>query len=981
MAQHITINHQLLIIMKLKRQLSKYTFLLLVFLLALTVEMVHAQNQLTVKGSVTDETNQPIIGATVMLVNSNTGTVTDVEGNFTLKCTEGDSLKISSLGYQPVTVAAATSLEIVMEINVVELETVTVVAIGYGNMRKSDLTGAIASVSGDNFKQGVVNSSEQLLQGKVAGLTVVQGGGNPASGSSIRLRGGTSLTASNGPLFVVDGIPGVDINTVQSEEIVSMDVLKDASATAIYGSRGANGVIMVSTNRGGKGKSLEYSTYYAIGKVANHLDLLSADQWRRHVRDNNIASAVDYGADTDWQRELEQTSHSQSHNLSFASAGESSGMRASFNYLESEGVIRKSFLNRFGASVSGYQHALDDRLKVELSLHANNDKWSDVDYSIFERAYNLNPTIPVMQNGAYTQIGGTNTNNPVEVLMNRSDKSTRKRLLGFGKVELDLIKGLKANANASYEYNAVNGSFYVPSYAYYGLTDIGYGRRSLSEYATLQLETYLTFERQISTDFKMNVMGGYSWLENVYNGFGAERRGFDTDLFGADNIDAGQDYRAGDVHSYKGQANLISFFGRVNLNFKERYLLTATLRRDGSSRFGDNTKWGTFPSVSLGWRLSEEPFLASAKGWLSSLKLRAGYGVTGNQDGIGEYKSMFLIGAGGSSYYDAASGSWKSAYFVTQNPNPDLKWESTAQVNIGLDFSLFNRFNGTVELYQKKTSDLLYVYDVPQPPYMYGKMLANVGDLTNKGIELTLNAAIIRHKDFSWNADLTLAHNKQTVDKLSNDVYQTEQVLTGSLHGLTGMSNTFSQVLKEGYAVGTFWGPKCDGLDENGNYIIPNPDEAVDLGNAQPKLSMGFAMDIHYKATYLNINAYGLFGQKILNATAMNVSHPDRLPAYNVPDDFLESGIASSPTYSDYWIEDGSFMRLQSITLGHRFKMGKFGINSLNFYVTGENLFVITGYKGIDPEVSFDGLDRPGIDMLNYYPQPRTLIFGLKLAL
>ena len=967
--------------MNLKTHYLKYIILPLLFLLVTGMNQAFSQSKITVKGTVTNISNESLIGVTVIVEADKSGTITDVNGNFSLSCTEGTSLKISYIGHKTQVLPAQDKMLIVLETDDISLDGVTVVAVGYGTMRKSDLTGAISSVKSENFRQGVANSNEQLLQGKVAGLTVISGGGNPAAGSSMRLRGGTSLSASNGPLVVIDGVPGVDINSVQSSEIVSFDVLKDASATAIYGSRGANGVIIITTNRENKGKTLEYNTYFATGKVAKNLDLLSADQWRSYVRDNNVTSAVDYGADTDWQEELEQTSYSQSHNISFSSGGEKNGVRASFNYLNTDGIIKKSYMSRMGASVTGYQYGLNNKLKVELSLHANTDKWSDIDNSIFVRAYNLNPTIPVMQNGKYTQIGGTNNNNPVEILENRIDDKTRKRVLGYGKAELEILEGLKAVANISYEFNSSTAGFYLPSYSYNGITDKGYGSKTLGEYYTAQLETYLSYEKQFTTDVKLNLLGGYSYLDNVYSGFGSQRRGFDTDEFGYNNLAAGQDYRAGDVYSYKGEAELISFYGRMNLNLKERYLLTATVRRDGSSRFGENNKWGVFPSVSLGWRVTEEAFMEGTKGWLNNLKLRAGYGVTGNQDGIGEYKSLFLLGAGGASYYDPASGTWKQSYGAIQNPNPDLKWESTAQLNLGIDFTLFKRLYGAFEIYSKKTSDLLYTYDVPQPPYLYGTMLANVGDLTNKGVELTLNGTIIKGNDFNFSANLTLAHNKQNVVKLSNDIYQTDAVFSGSLHGLTGMSNTFSQILKEGYAVGTFWGPKCEGLDVEGKFILANNGESQVIGNAQPKMSMGFGMDFSYSDFDLNISTYGLFGQDVLNATSMNTNYPGRLPAYNVYDSFLTSGVTSDPVYSSYWIEKASFLRLQSVTLGYNVPLNVKGISKLNLYVTGENLLVITNYTGIDPEVSIDGLSSPGIDMLNYYPRPRTIMVGLKLGL
>lgn len=967
--------------MNFKKYISKYMTLSLVFIFTLAINPAYSQEKITVNGSVSDEQGLPVVGANVVVENTTNGTITDLNGKFTITCNEGETLLFSLIGHKKQSHIAQANMAIVMETDEISLADVTIVSIGYGSMRKGDLTGAITSVTSDDFNRGVVNSNEQLLQGKVAGLTVIKGGGDPASGASMRLRGGTSLSASNGPLVVIDGVAGADINAVQSNEIVSMDVLKDASATAIYGSRGANGVIIITTNREKKGKSVEYNGYVAVGTVAKNLDLLSADQWRKYVRDNNVGAALDYGADTDWQKELEQTAVTQSHSLSFSSSTENGGLRASLNYLKSDGIIKTSYLDRFGGSINAFQYALNNKLKLDLSLHANTDKWSTIDYSIFERAYNLNPTIPVRQNGDFTQIGGTNNNNPVEILMNRSDESNRKRILGNFKAELEIINGLKAIANASYEYNSTQGNFYLPSYSFNGITDKGYGRRSLGDYKTSQIETYLSYDFNVIEDFKLNVMGGYSYLYNFYSGFGSERRGFDTDLFDYDNLAAGQDYRAGDVYSYKGEAKLASFFGRTNFNYRNRYLFTATLRRDGSSRFGANNKWGTFPSVSLAWRISEESFMENTKNWLGYLKLRTGYGITGNQDGIGEYKSLFLLGAGGDSYYDPISGAWKQSYGAIQNPNPDLKWESTAQLNIGLDFVILNRITGTIEVYSKKTSDLLFTYNVPQPPYLYGTMLANVGDLTNQGIELTLGANILKSNDLRWNVNLTMAHNEQTVDKLSNDIYQTDVVYSGSLHGLTGMSNTFSQILKEGEAVGTFFGAKCLGIDENGEFIFANDGEPEVIGNAQPKLSAGLSMDFAYKNFDLNISAYGLFGQDVLNATAMNISYPDRLPAYNVLDDFLESGIKSAPVYSSYWIEKGSFVRLQNITLGYNIPLKKLGATKIRCYLTGENLFVFTNYKGIDPEVGIDGLASPGIDMLNIYPRPRTIMFGVKISL
>lgn len=965
--------------------------LLMVFVMSGLSQSVMAQT-IKVAGKVVDKNQEPLIGATVRVIGIQGGTITGIEGDFSLECPKNSVLEISFVGYITQKVVAATSLKVEMQEDAITLQEAVVISVGYGTMRKSDLTGAIASVSAKDMKKGIITSAEQLLQGKVAGLSVVQSSGAPEAGASIRLRGGTSLSASNGPLIVVDGIPGVDFNSVQPSEIVSVDVLKDASAAAIYGSRGANGVIIVTTNRtsgSAEQKSIQYNGYVAVGQVAKHMDLLSADQWRAYVRDNNITQAIDYGADTDWQKELERTAISHSHNISFSNNRKDNGYRVSVTYQNTQGVIKRNDMNRLAGSLSGYQTGWQGRLRMEAGINANFDSWHPIDSRIFERMTNLNPTFPVRdQNGNFAQIGGTNTENPVEINTNRTEDQKRHRFLGYGKVELELLKGLKALANGSYEYQSTEGGLYKPTYAMMeGKSEKGWGQRTHAEYTNKQIETYLNYDLKLADIHQFNAMAGYSYLDNTYEGFGSTRSGFDTDAFLYNNLAAGSDFRAGDVYSYKGESRLVSFFGRINYNLAGKYMLTATVRQDGSSRFGDNHKWGTFPSVSLAWRVSDESFMKGTSSWLDNLKLRVGYGVTGNQSGIGEYKSLAVLSADGASYYDASSGTWKKSYVQAQNVNPDLKWESTAQLNVGIDFGLFNRINGTIELYHKKTSDLLWTYPVPQPPYLVGTMLANVGDLVNKGVELSLGANIIREKDMTLDANVTFAYNHQEITKLSNENYQAVGLQAGSLHGLRGMSGMYSQIIKEGYPTGAFYGPKCNGIDENGNYII-NRDEDGNpineyLGSAQPKFNLGLGVNFTYKAFDFSFAGYGMFGQKILNATRMAMFDPSRLPAQNVPDDFLKSGIKADPLFSSYFVENGSFFRLQSVTLGYTVPgIKKTGLEKIRFYLTAENLFTLTGYSGIDPEVGIPDkvLDGPGIDRFNSYPRPRTFSLGVNIS-
>lgn len=952
------------------------------------------------KGVVTDSQREPLIGAYVKVENTKDGTVTDVNGNFSLKCNKDATIEISYIGYVTQKLKASADMNVMLENDAKMLDETVVVGVGYGTMRKSDLTGSIASVQAKDLKQGVITSTEQMLQGKVAGLSVVQSSGSPEAGSTLRLRGGTSLSASNGPLIVVDGIAGVDFNSVQPSEIVSIDVLKDASAAAIYGSRGANGVVIVTTNRQGSDvekRTMQYNGYVAFASVAKQLDMLSANQWRGYVRENNLGGALDYGADTNWQKELLRTAMTHSHNVNFSTTRKNNGFRASITYNSNEGVIKRNNMERLAGSFSGFQYGLNGHLRMEAGVNANFDKWNPIDSRIFERELNLNPTFPVRNSdGSFAQLNGTNTENPVELNTNRTQDNKRHRFLGYGKVELEIISGLKATANGSYEFQHTTGGLFKPTYAQMeGQSEKGWAQRTYAEYTNRQIEAYLSYDKTFAEEHHLNAMAGYSFLDNINEGFGATRSGFETNAFGYNNLAAGTDYRQTDVYSYKSKTKLISFFGRVNYNYAGRYMFTATVRRDGSSVFGANHKWGTFPSASLAWRISDEKFMESTRSWLDNLKLRVGYGVTGNQSGVSAYKSIAVLSASGASYYDSASQTWKNSYVQAQNVNPDLKWESTALWNVGLDFGFINRIHGTLEWYHKKTSDLLWTYPVPQPPYIVGTMLANVGTMVNRGVELTLGANILRTKDFTLDANASLSYNHQEITKLSNSTYQAVGLQAGSLHNIRGLSNTYSQVIKEGYPAGTFWGPKCTGIDDDGKYILDKGEDGNGyyLGSAMPKWNLGLSLSATYKDFDLSVAGYGMFGHKILNATRMQLFDASRLPAQNTLDDFITSGVKDNPTYSDYFIENGNFFRLQSVTLGYTIpKTKRFGFERIRLYVTGENLFCITGYKGTDPEVYVPDnvLNGPGIDRLitdsqsgdgaTYSPRPRTFSIGLNLS-
>lgn len=974
---------------------------LLLCLMMLTGQNALAQKMI-VAGTVYDASGEALMGATVREAGTANGVATDMDGKFTLTCDQSSQLEISYVGYLTKKVKAGKDIKVVLEEDAKMLAETVVVGVGYGTMRKNDLTGSIASVNAKDLKHGVITSAEQMLQGKVAGLSVVQASGSPENGASIRLRGGTSLSASNSPLIVVDGIPGVDMNSVQPSEIQSIDVLKDASAAAIYGSRGANGVIIVTTNRqssDAESINVQYNGYVAVASQAKYLDILSANQWRGFVRENNILDAQDYGADTDWQKELTRTAISHSHNILFSNTRKNSGYHASLTYQNNQGVVKRNYFTRLAGSISAFQKLMKGKLRLEEAINANFDTWHPTDGRIFERAFNLNPTVPVYNpDGSFTQISGTNTENPVELLTKRNDDHKRHRFLGYFKADYELLPGLTASANLSYEFNQATSGMFKPNDAKMeGQSEKGWGQRTEAEYTNRQLETYLTYDKTFADIHHLNVLGGYSYMDNVAEGFGATRSGFDTNAFIYNNLGAGTDYRQGDVYSYKNSSKLISFYGRVNYGLMDKYMITATIRRDGSSRFGADHKWGTFPSVSVAWRIINEKFMEGTHSWLDNLKLRVGYGITGNQNGVDPYKSLSVLSSAGASYYDAATGTWKNSYVQAQNANPDLKWESTAQFNVGVDFGFLNRINGSLEFYHKKTSDLLWTYPVPQPPYLVGTMLANVGDMVNKGVELTLGANIVRTKDFSLSANASLAYNKQEITKLSNSQYQAVGLQAGSLHNIRGLSGVYSQVIEEGYAAGEFYGYVYQGIDENGNYILKQGEDGQPvkehLGSAMPKWNLGLSINMAYKDFDLTLAGYGMFGHKILNATKMELYDSTRLPAQNTLDDFLTSGVKQGAIFSDYFLESGNFFRMQTVTLGYNVPgVKKIGLNKVRFYLTAENLFTITSYSGMDPEVYIPDnvLSGPGIDRLiidngtsegsTYSPRPRTFSLGVNVT-
>jgi iron complex outermembrane receptor protein len=945
------------------------------------------EKEITLTGKVTDASGASLPGVSVLLKGTYNGTITSADGKYTLTNIPPDGIVIFSyvgMNTQEIMVGGRTVIDIVMTETTIGID--EVVTIGYGILSVRKVSGSITNVTAKDFNKGASQNAADLLRGRVAGLTITSAGGDVTASQTIRLRGTSSLTGSSSPFVVIDGIPGMDINSVAPDDIESISVLKDASATAIYGSRSASGVILITTKKGKQGHTnIAYNGYVAFDAATKTPDVLTAQQWRDYTTAQNMdVSGLDKGADTDWFDEITRTGISQNHNLSLSGGMKNGSYRASFNYLNRQGVMIDNFLTRYNGLFSVNQKALNDKMDITLiggviqsDFQPNNNHNSVL-------AYNMLPVYPVKNpDGSYFDIQEWDQGNPVNNMENNSNLHKTSQLYANAKVDLEIFKGFTAGINLFKQRSAEDVSVYNASTTQAGRTDKGYARRENMLWDKNLLETTLEYARLIGVhDFK--ILGGYSYEENVYQQESASNRGFISDIFEYNSLSLGENLLPTDVNSYKSSSKLISFFGRVNYSLSDKYILTATLRQDGSSKFGENHKWGLFPSVSGAWRISDEAFMNNVNA-VSDLKFRIGYGIVGNQDGIDPYKSLALYDRG-SEYYD--NGKWHNTFLYSQNHNPNLKWEQTATFNPGIDFGFFNnRLTGAIDYYIKKTSDLLYVYNVPVPPNLYSTMLANVGDIENKGFEAVINGEIINKNDFRWTASVNFAHNKNVVTRLSDENFQTENIKTGSV-SLRGSGYLTSSIIEEGQEVGTFYNLKCNGIDENGKFIIEdiskdgqiNNDDYTYIGNAMPKLTYGILNSFSYKNIDFSFFLRGLQGNDVLNTPRIQYGNKLWLPGGNVLEEALTSGIDDDPLFSSYYIENGSFLRLDNAILAYNFNLNsESGTNKFRVYISGQNLFLITKFKGLDPEVNMSGLS-PGVMDIYYVPKSRTLSVGLEIS-
>ena len=970
--------------------------------LLLVSSLTFAQSK--VSGTVKDANGEPLIGVSVVEEGTNNGAVTDMNGNYSLNVKPGAKLKLSYIGFTSKTIKAGSNSQIVLDEDNTTLNEVVVV--GYGTMRRKDVTSSITTVNAKDLNKGVFTDPAQMLQGKVPGL-VVSSTADPNGSPTITLRGASTLrSGAMSPYYVVDGIPGVDISIVAPDDIESIDVLRDATATAIYGSKAANGVIIITTKKGAEERTnVTYNGYVAFDHILKTYDMCNADELRQYAKEHNV-TLKDGGANVDWQDEVLRTGISHNHNVGITGGNGTTNYMISANLMKREGVIKMTGMDRFNTRALVSTKTLKDHLTLSLGINSMYAKHFGVPSgsegaSVLDAMNYYSPTNPVRNaDGTWTLGAGSKNYNPLALMEENKSETVWKRNQFIGKAALELWKGFFWNVN--YSWNNYQSTYSAYNTRNSQLEGIGNknGQATRNTYFGREqtFETYLNYDFKVGKS-KWGLMAGYSWEEKKNNdGFGLSVEGFYNDDLTWYNMSYAQTILGvqNSVQSgYRENIRNISFYGRANYSFDSRYMIQATIRRDGSSVFGKNHRWGTFPSVSAAWNITEEKFMRDQH-IFDNLKLRAGYGISGNAMGFDVYSSYNTYGASGTFVYD---GKTYRTYAATKNANPDLKWESTGMLNIGLDFAfLKGRLNGTVEVYNKKTKDLIWSYPVSTTQYIYGWMDANVGEMTNKGIEFTLNAVPVRTKNFTWNTTINLSHNKNTVDKMQNDVFHTTNLTQGDPMVAGVSANGWTQKIMEGEPLGTFYTYQYAGtvngrseyyvLDENGKRTgetTNNPglkDRSI-TGCAQPKLSAGWNNTFSYKNWNLTAFLTGVFGNDVYNSARAHYTSAQMFSdGKNVLKEFLTNpaGDASGSLPSDRFIEKGSYVRLQTLSLSYTFRnCFNDWIQDLTLYGTANNLFTITNYKGLDPEVNLGGID-PGIDYRwSRYPHTRTFMVGVKI--
>jgi iron complex outermembrane receptor protein len=969
------------------------------------ISITFAQNR-TVTGTVTDQNGTAIAGATVTVRGTNTATQTDANGNFSISAGENAVLDITSVGYGASQVSVGSESTVTATLTTQTSNLNEVVVVGYGTARRKDVTGAVTKVTAAEFNTGVISNPLQQVQGKVAGLVIVQPGSDPNSNVTVRLRGATSLEGQP-PLLVIDGVAIDDfnrgINSVAPNDIESYDILRDASSAAIYGSRGANGVIIITTKKGRAGRTLvDYATYGAVDQISNQMELLTADEWRKAVTN----SPLDKGANNNWQKLITRKAITHSHTLGISGGAGGFNYRASLNLLDNQGIVLNTGKRLLSGRFSANQRALNDKLNFQFGLNATEtkrdllldqgDARTGSSSNVFNLAFNYLPVWPVFnEDGTYFQQIDFDLQNPVAYLKRASNKGRENFYQGHARIDYDLAKGLRIGT-----FGAISRATDVRDYFNQGIpsVEVNSASKSVSNKQVNNFDLHGNYRKTFNRH-TVDFTGVYEYNKFINDGFGVSAQNFIVPELESNNIGATNDRAGRGIGSGKSENILISFLGRFVYNFDDRYLVTLNFRRDGSSKFGGNNQWGNFPSAALAWRVSSEEFMKSIN-WIDELKFRVNYGLTGNQENIGPYPTQLLFGSSGS-YLDFSGGPNNGvvlqSYQITQLNNPDLKWEVRKSFNVGVDFTLFkNRLFGTLDIFDDKTEDLLFRYDLPQPPFLTGQVVANAADAQNRGVELSLGGSPYNTKNFRWDVRGNIASLRNKVTNLSGTFQGADLSISARNYGFAegrGLSNAYITRLIPGQPAGVFWIPEFAGLDAAGKQLYNQYDDKGQLTGTgteygdedrryvdpTPKFTWGLTNSFNYSNFDLTIFFRGVQGQKIFANSLLNLETNTRLPGNNVTKKALTNGFTDQPQPSTYWLRDASYARLDNLTLGYNFRQGfSPRIESLRLYAAANNLLVLTDYEGIDPEIKVEGNQRY-IDR-NFYPKTRSFSIGLNVT-
>ena len=960
-----------------------------IILLAILSWAAIAQNR-TVTGTVSDERGVPMPGAT--LVAGNNYAIADDKGRFSLQARQGEEVTVSFLGYEDYTFTvsgtAAVNIHMIPSADTMLNESV---AIGYGKTTKKEVTGAVASLKTEDLDKGSFVSTAGMLQGKVAGLTVVNpDGGDPNASFQILLRGTNPLSAGLGPLIIIDGVADADMRNINFQEVESIDVLKDGSASAIYGTRGTNGVVIITTKRARKGAtSVQYDGQVSVQAVQSRAMPMTAQEFEYTIK--NYApgkSGSLYGYDTDWFKEITRTPFSHKHNLAVSGGTDKFSHRTVLNVEQNQGLQKKNDASKYLIKTNITQSILEGWLDLEYNLGYVKRIASPANYGAFRQAFMRNPTEPVYDPdatiyGGYFTLTESDYTNPVAMINEREAKNETSTVYANLRATLNIlpVKGLKWDNFVNFSEEKYSGQEYKTAYYPSRVGKKGVAYVSSDTYTDFQWESTLQYSN-VFGDHSIQGILGYTWEQKMNWESSMENYGFDSDFYKYNNMGSGTALKEGlaDMSTYRSSSRYIAFFGRAIWNYQEKYLASVSLRRDGSTRFGKDHKWGWFPAVSLGWRITKEPWMENVQ-WLNELKLRAGFGVTGNQD-FANYKSLMLMSTGTSFYYN---GEWINSYAPASNSNPNLGWERKNEFNVGVDFAVLdNRIGGALDFYYRLTTDLLYEYNVPVPPFDYKTLFTNVGSISNMGIELTLHAIPVKTRDFMWQTTLVAAHNQNKLIKFTNEEFQNQDYEIGWAATPVG---AYLQRLIEGESLGSFYAPRYSHVGADGNDVLQDEfmgkvpvDKWSRIGTAYPDVTLGWSNTLRYREWTLSLSLRGAIGGKVFNSYRANYESLQQIGLRNILASWLDNtAYTGGIRYSDKYIEDASYLKLDNVSLSYDIPFSNKYLHGARVFVSGQNLLCITGYKGVDPEVSLSGL-TPGIESTSYYPRTMTFTLGASLS-